>query len=102
MGGRWFDGIASSNPTEGMDACLLCLLCVMVAASATGLSLVQRSPAGFVCVCVCVCLIVCDLETSTVRRPRPELDCCATEKIYLHDFRTKCTAKSVKFSHYFT
>jgi hypothetical protein len=95
VGGRLFDGIAGSNPTEGMDACLLCLLCVMVAASATGLSLVQRSPAGF------VCLIVCDLETSTMRQPRPELDCCATEKMYLHDFRTKCTAKSVKFSHYF-
>jgi hypothetical protein len=23
---------------------------------------------------------VCDLETSTVRRPRPKLGCCATEK----------------------
>jgi hypothetical protein len=31
-------------------------------------------------VCVCVCLIVCDLETSTVRRPRPELGRWATEK----------------------
>jgi hypothetical protein len=36
---------------------------------------------GFLpCVCVCVCLIVCDLENSTMRRPRPELGCCATEK----------------------
>jgi hypothetical protein len=25
-------------------------------------------------------LIVCDLETSTMRRPRPELGCCATAK----------------------
>ena len=29
--------------------------------------------------CVCVCLTVCDLETSTSRRPRPELRYCATE-----------------------
>jgi len=40
----------------------------------------------FVCVCgvwvwgVCVCLIVCDLPTSTMRRPRPDLGCCSTEK----------------------
>jgi hypothetical protein len=30
--------------------------------------------------CVCVCLIVCDLETSTKRLPRPDIGCCATEK----------------------
>jgi hypothetical protein len=29
---------------------------------------------------VYVCLIVRDLETSTMRRPRPELGCCATEE----------------------
>jgi hypothetical protein len=28
----------------------------------------------------CVCLTVCDLETSTVRRPRPEFGCSAREK----------------------
>jgi hypothetical protein len=33
-----------------------------------------------VCVCVCVCLVVCDLQTSTVRRPRPASGCCATEE----------------------
>jgi len=27
-----------------------------------------------------VCLIVCVLETSTMRRPRPDLGCCGTEK----------------------
>jgi len=27
-----------------------------------------------------VCLAVCDLETSKMRRPMPELGCCATEK----------------------
>ena len=31
------------------------------------------------CVCVCVCVCVCDLETITMRRPKPELGCCATE-----------------------
>jgi len=30
-------------------------------------------------VCVCV-LAVCDLETSTMRCPRPEMGCSATEK----------------------
>ena len=34
-----------------------------------------------VCVraCACACLILCGLETSTMRRPRPELGCCVTE-----------------------
>jgi hypothetical protein len=32
-----------------------------------------------------VWLIVCDLETSTMRWPRPELGCCATaKKMYIH------------------
>jgi hypothetical protein len=29
---------------------------------------------------LCECVIVCDLETSRMRRPRPELGCCATGK----------------------
>ena len=33
-----------------------------------------------VCVCVCVCPVVCDLETSTMRRPWPELGCCVEEE----------------------
>ena len=54
---------------------LLCFVYVVyVAASATGRPLVQGSPT----VCVCVC--VCDLESSTMRRPRHELHCRATEK----------------------
>jgi hypothetical protein len=34
-----------------------------------------------VCVCVCarVCLIACVLETTTIRRPKLGLACCATE-----------------------
>ena len=35
----------------------------------------------YMCVCVCVCLIVCSLETSTIRLPKPELDCFSPEKI---------------------
>jgi len=27
-----------------------------------------------------VCLVVCDLETLTMRRPRPKPGCCDTEK----------------------
>jgi hypothetical protein len=43
-----------------------------------------------VCVCVYVCasvrvyIIVYDLENSTLRKPRPELGCCATEYIYIY------------------
>jgi hypothetical protein len=29
--------------------------------------------------CVCVCVIVCDLETSTIRRSGSELGCCSKE-----------------------
>jgi hypothetical protein len=53
-------GIAGSNPAEGMDVCLLWVLCVcQVEVSATGWSLVQR------------CVPVCDLETSRMRRLKP-------------------------------
>jgi len=30
--------------------------------------------------CVCVCVIVCDLETSTMGRPKSDLGCCAHRK----------------------
>jgi hypothetical protein len=55
-------GIVGSNPARGMDVCLLWVLCVcQVQVSATGWSLVQRSPTE--------ChVIVCDLETSRMRR----------------------------------
>ena len=36
------------------------------------LFLVQRSPS------LCICLIVCDVETRTIRRLRPQLGTCAT------------------------
>ena len=40
---------------------------------------VLPAAAACVCVCVCVCLIMCDIETSIVRRPGPELGCSATK-----------------------
>jgi len=41
-----------------------------------------------------VCLIVCSLETSTIRLPKPELSCCSPEKKIANKFqvlqRTLC------------
>ena len=45
-------------------------VCCVVATSATSWSLVQRSPTG----------CVCDLEASTMRRPRPQWGWLATKK----------------------
>ena len=43
--------------------------------------LITRSEGSYqVCVCVCVCLIVCNLEPSTMRLPRPKLGYGATER----------------------
>jgi len=51
---RWIAGIAGLKPVEGMDIRLLCLSCVLlVAASATGWSLVQRRLTRFVCLIAC-------------------------------------------------
>jgi hypothetical protein len=68
-----------------MNVCLFCLLSVVqVAASGTNLSLIQRSATSrvyiYIYMCVCVCLILCDIETSKMRRLRPELGCCAIER----------------------
>jgi hypothetical protein len=52
---RLVAGVAGSNPAEGMDVYLLCLcvvFSVQLEASATGWSLVQRSPALRLCVCL--------------------------------------------------
>ena len=32
---------------------------------------------------LCVCLIACDLETLTMRQPRPKLGCCTSKKMLL-------------------
>ena len=62
---RLIDGIAGSNPVEGTDVRLLCLLCVVwVAAPAKGL--ITRSEESYrVCVCVW------DLESSSNVGLRP-------------------------------
>jgi hypothetical protein len=63
---RQITWIVGSNPAEGMDVRLLCLLCfVYVAASATASSLVQRPT-------WCVSNGR-GLENSTMTRPRPDL-----------------------------
>jgi len=36
-------------------------------------------PGGSYRVCVFICLIVCNLGTSTMGQPRPELGCCGTD-----------------------
>lgn len=62
----------------------------------------KHGPTG--CVRACVRLIVCDLQTSRVRRPRHELGRCATEKknskcSQWTRFRTSCTFHQLPNSH---
>jgi hypothetical protein len=68
-------GIACTNPTQGMDVCLLRLLsCV---GSGFCDELIPRSEESYrVCMCVRARARACLI----VRRPRPELGCCATKK----------------------
>jgi hypothetical protein len=40
----------------------------------------RRADHSFIGVQPSVCLIECDLETSTLRRPRAELGCCLTKQ----------------------
>jgi len=65
---------------------LMFLFCKCCMLSGRGLCDADPSSKSFlpsVCVCVCVCVgvSVCDLETSTMRQPRPEWGCWATGKI---------------------
>jgi hypothetical protein len=73
--GRSLAGIAGSNAAGGMDGCPLWVLCVL---SGGGLcdGPIPR-PEEF---CRLWCVIVCDLETSRMRRPWPTLGCCARRK----------------------
>jgi len=61
-----------SNTAGGMDVSLVSAVCCHAKVSASGLSLVQRSPTE--CVCVCVCAYH---KTSITRRPWPSSDYCA-------------------------
>ena len=76
----------ASNPAEGMNVRLLCLLYVVSRTGhrdepITGTEELYHARAPVcVCVCVCVCLIVCDLETSTVKWPRFDFCFSATQK----------------------
>jgi hypothetical protein len=64
-------GVAGSN----FAGCLTFVSVVrfQVEVSATGRSLVQRSPTDS-------CVTVCDLETSTISRPWPALGCCTRKR----------------------
>jgi hypothetical protein len=63
---------------------LLCCLLRVVKASdcATDWPVFRRSPTGCVCARARVCACVCDQETSTVMRPRPELGCSDAKKSF--------------------
>jgi hypothetical protein len=73
--------------------CVSCVCCVGSGLCDGLITLSQESyrVCVFVCVCVCVCvwvwvcvcLIVLDLENLTMRRIRPDVGCCATEKFFI-------------------
>jgi hypothetical protein len=63
-------GIACSNPANVLDVCREC--CMLCLRRADHLS---RGVLPIV-----VCLSVCDLETSTMKRPGPKVVCCVTGK----------------------
>ena len=70
-----------SNPTGGMDVCLLWVLCVVVRGHSVGLITSPEESYRMWCV------VVCDLETSWMRRPWPTGGCRAKNK------ETNCTFK---------
>ena len=79
--GRSLAGIVISNPTGGMDVCLLWVFCIVFA---SGWSLIQRSPTE--------CGVSeCDSEASIMRRPWPTrgLMCNRKKENRLKCFRTK-------------
>jgi hypothetical protein len=71
----WWLGSRIRIPLKSLFSCLVFV--VLVAASATDWSLVQRSPTVCVYVCVCVCVWHINLKT---RLPRPGLSCSTTVK----------------------
>ena len=72
--GRLLAGIAGSNPARGTDVSLVSVVCCQVEVSATGRSLVQRSPTE--------CdMFECDREASTMR-PWPTRSCKVKQSLY--------------------
>jgi hypothetical protein len=69
--GRLLAEIAGSNPTGGHGRLsIVTVVCCQVEVSASGWSLVQRSPTE--------CGVSeCDIEASIMRRPWPTRGCCA-------------------------
>jgi hypothetical protein len=72
-------GVATSNPANDMDIRLSCLLFCAASVLFIGPVVIQRSPTG------CLCLSqLCDVETSSRKRSKKELDCGYTKKkLYL-------------------
>jgi hypothetical protein len=75
--GPTLDGIASSNPAHGKAVFSCECLCRQVEVSATGRSLVQRSPTDRG-------VLRCELGTSWIWRPSPALGCRAREQKLCH------------------
>ena len=73
-------GTGGSNPAEGVDIRLLCLLLFCVRSGLYDELITHTEECVCVCVCVCVFLIVCDLEIPKQKRPRSGLGCCTTEE----------------------
>jgi hypothetical protein len=63
---------------------------------------VRRADHSFRGVLPCVCLIVCDLETSTIRRPRPDFGCCATKCTYFSILATRTAHYDLPYSSVLT
>jgi hypothetical protein len=68
-------GQEKKNTAEGMDFRLVFFFVVCCVCSGLCDGLITHSEESYR---FCVCLIVCDVETSTMRRLRFDLGCCAT------------------------
>jgi len=70
--GRSVAGIEVSNPAEGIEFRFLCFIACCVGGGLCEELITRQGESWWVCLCVC------DLETSTIRRPGPEMGSCAT------------------------
>ena len=76
--GRSLAGIAGSNSAGGIDICDSCEWCVLSGRGLCDGPIPRPEESYRLC-----CVIVCDPETSKMRRPWPALGCSAREKKYL-------------------